>query len=75
VFEIWWEFHFTPTSASCSPPSRASSPLSPGDESRRGAFASVANLQDVITRYIAAHNKASKPFGWTLCAIVRPNEL
>ena len=35
---------------------------------RRGAFASVADLQEAISRYIAAHNKASYPFLWTTCA-------
>jgi hypothetical protein len=35
---------------------------------RRGAFASVADLQDAIARYIAAHDKASEPLVWTTSA-------
>ena len=37
--------------------------------------ASVADLQDAITRYIAAHNKASKPFVWTTSAKAIFNKL
>ena len=36
--------------------------------SRRGAFGSVDDLQDAITRYIDAHNEASEPFVWTTTA-------
>jgi hypothetical protein len=32
---------------------------------RRGAFRSVADLQDAIRRYIRDHNQNAKPFVWT----------
>ncbi|CAH1075964.1 hypothetical protein NTG1052_280003 [Candidatus Nitrotoga sp. 1052] len=32
---------------------------------RRGAFASVTELEAVINEYIAVHNARPKPFTWT----------
>ena len=63
-----WTFHFTPTSASWLNAVEGFFSAITRRRIRRGAFASVADLQDAITRYIAAHNKASKPFVWTTSA-------
>ena len=63
-----WTFHFTPTSASWLNAVEGFFSAITRRRIRRGAFASVADLQDAIARYIAAHNKASKPFVWTTSA-------
>jgi transposase len=63
-----WTFHFTPTSASWLNAVEGFFSAITRRRIRRGAFASVADLQDAIARYIDAHNKASKPFVWTTSA-------
>ena len=40
------------------------------DAIRRGVFRSVADLEDVIAKYLEAHNAAPKPFVWTKSAEV-----
>jgi len=63
-----WTFHFTPTSASWLNAVEGFFSAITRRRIRRGAFASVADLQDAIARYIAAHNKAPRPFAWTTSA-------
>jgi len=60
-----WVFHFTPTSASWINAVEGFFSIITRRSIRRGVFKSVADLQDAITRYIRAHNKAAKPFVWT----------
>ena len=60
-----WVFHFTPTSASWINAVEGFFSIITRRSIRRGAFKSVADLQDAITRYIHEHNRASKPFVWT----------
>jgi transposase len=58
-------FHFTPKSASWINAVEGFFSAITRRRIRRGAFKSVAELQDAITRYIRQHNKAAKPFAWT----------
>jgi len=60
-----WVFHFTPKSASWINAVEGFFSIITRRSIRRGVFKSVADLQDAITRYIRAHNKAAKPFVWT----------
>ncbi len=57
-----WTLHFTPTSASWPNAVGGFFSAITRRRIRRGAFASVAALQEAIARYIAAHNEASYPF-------------
>ncbi|HYD69317.1 IS630 family transposase [Azospirillum sp.] len=63
-----WVFHFTPTSASWINAVEGFFSIITRRSIRRGVFKSVADLQDVIARYIREHNKTSKPFIWTKSA-------
>jgi transposase len=63
-----WMFHFTPTSASWLNAVEDFFSAITRRRIWRGAFASVAELQDAIARHIVAHNKASTPFVWTTSA-------
>ncbi len=63
-----WTFHFTPTSASWLNAVEGFFSTITRRKIRRGVFKSVADLEDAISRYIKAHNKASKPFQWTATA-------
>lgn len=63
-----WTCHFTPTSASWLNAAEGFFSTITRRKIRRGVFKSVADLQDAITRYIEAHNKASRPFVWTISA-------
>lgn len=59
-----WVFHFTLTSASWINAVEGFFSVITRRRIRRGAFKSVADLEDAISRYIREHNKASKPFVW-----------
>jgi transposase len=58
-------FHFTPTSASWLNAVEGFFSVLTRRRIRRGAFRSVADLQDAIRRYIRDHNRNAKPFVWT----------
>ncbi len=60
-----WTFHFTPTSASWLNAVEGFFSTITRRKIRRGAFKSVAELQNAIARYIREHNEASKHFVWT----------
>jgi transposase len=60
-----WVFHFTPTSASWINAVENFFSVITRRRIRRGAFTSVANLQDAIRSYIRDHNRSPKPFVWT----------
>lgn len=60
-----WVFHFTPTSASWINAVEGFFSIITRRSIRRGVFKFIADLQDAITRYIRARNKAAKPFVWT----------
>ena len=51
-----WIFHFTPTSGFFSALTRR--------RLKRGVFPSVVALQAAINAFVAAHNRAPKPFVW-----------
>lgn len=59
-----FHIHFTPTSASGSTWSNASS-AALTDRLARGVFHSVPELITAIDEYIAVHNQNPKPFVWT----------
>jgi transposase len=61
-------FHFTPTSASWLNAVEGFFSILTRRRLKRGAFKSVADLQDAIARYIREHNKTPKPFVWTKTA-------
>ena len=63
-----WVFHFTPTSASWLNAVENFFSAITRRRIRRGAFKSVAELEDAIKRYIADHNRHAKPFVWTKTA-------
>jgi transposase len=63
-----WVFHFTPTSASWLNAVEGFFSILTRRRLKRGAFKSVADLQDAIARYIREHNKTPKPFVWTKTA-------
>src|SRR5271156_5381328 len=60
-----WTFHFTPTSASWLNAVEGFFSAITRRQIRRGAFHSVDDLQNAITRYINAHNGDCRPFTWT----------
>ena len=63
-----WTFHFTPTSASWLNAVEGFFSAITRRRIRRGAFHSVDDLQEAITRYISAHNADCRPFVWTTSA-------
>jgi DDE superfamily endonuclease len=63
-----WTFHFTPTSASWLNAVEGFFSAITRRRIRRGAFHSVDDLQNAITRYIDAHNSDRRPFVWTTSA-------
>ena len=63
-----WTFHFTPTSASWLNAVEGFFSAITRRQIRRGAFHSVDDLQNAITRYINAHNSDCRPFTWTTSA-------
>jgi transposase len=65
-----WVFHFTPTSGSWINAVEGFFSALTRRRLKRGAFKSVAELQQAINRYIREHNDASKPFVWTKTADV-----
>ena len=63
-----WTFHFTPTSASWLNAVEGFFSAITRRQIRRGAFHSVDDLQNAITRYIDAYNSDCRPFTWTTSA-------
>jgi transposase len=63
-----WVFHFTPTSASWLNAVEGFFSILTRRRLKRGAFKSIADLQDAIARYIRQHNTTAKPFVWTKTA-------
>jgi transposase/transcriptional regulator with XRE-family HTH domain len=63
-----WVFHFTPTSASWLNAVEGFFSAITRRRIRRGAFKSVAELEEAIRRYIQDHNLKAKPFVWTKTA-------
>ena len=63
-----WTFHFTPTSASWLNAVEGFFSAITRRRIRRGAFHSVDDLHNAITRYIDAHNNDCRPFVWTTSA-------
>src|SRR4029077_14227184 len=63
-----WTFHFTPTSASWLNAVEGFFSAITRRQIRRGAFHSLDDLQNAITRYINAHNSDCRPFTWTTSA-------
>ena len=60
-----WTFHFTPTSASWLNAVEGFFSAITRRQIRRGAFHSVNDLRNAISRYIDAHNSDCRPFVWT----------
>jgi transposase len=60
-----WTFHFTPTSASWLNAVEGFFSALTRRRLKRGVFCSLVDLQAAINRYVAEHNKNSKPFAWT----------
>ncbi len=60
-----WTFHFTPTSASWMNAVEGFFSALTRRRLRRGTFLGVVDLQAAIKRYIAEHNRNTKPFAWT----------
>ncbi len=60
-----FRFHFTPTSASWLNAVEGFFSTLTRRRLKRGAFTSVADLQEAINRFIAEHNESPKPFIWT----------
>ena len=63
-----FHFHFTPTSASWLNMVERFFRDITDQQIRRGVFRSVAELVEVIYRYLEEHNKSPKPFIWTASA-------
>jgi transposase len=63
-----WHVHYTPTSASWINQVERFFALLTGDQIKRGAHRSTAELEAAIIAYIDAHNAAPKPFRWTKSA-------
>jgi transposase len=63
-----FHMHFTPTSASWINLVERFFAEITRKRIRRGAFSSVADLEDAIHDYLAEHNRAPKPFVWTKTA-------
>jgi transposase len=59
-----WVFHFTPTSSSWLNAVEGFFAKLSRRRLKRGVFASVADLQAAINRFVAEHNQRSKPFIW-----------
>jgi len=60
-----WAFHFTPTSASWLNAVEGFFAKLTNRRLKRGAFASIVDLQATINRYVADANQQPKPFVWT----------
>jgi transposase len=60
-----WTFHFTPTSASWLNAVEGFFAKLTRRRLKRGVFHSLVDLQAAINRYLAEHNRSSKPFTWT----------
>ena len=60
-----WTFHFTPTSASWLNAVEGFFAKLTNRRLKRGAFASIVDLQATINRYVAETNQQPKPFVWT----------
>jgi transposase len=60
-----WIFHFTPTSASWLNAVEGFFAKLTRRRLSRGVFHSLVDLQAAINRYLAEHNRSSKPFSWT----------
>ncbi len=60
-----WIFHFTPTSYSWLNAVETVFAKLAKRQLKRGAFPSVVVLQETIHRFVAAHNRAPRPFVWT----------
>ena len=65
-----FKLHFTPTSASWMNLVERFFAEITRKRIRRGAFASVADLEDAIHDYLLHHNADPKPFVWTKSAEV-----
>ncbi len=63
-----WTFHFTPTSCSWLDAVEGFFSRLTRQSLKRGVFRSVDDLEEAITRYIAATNKSPRPFVWTATA-------
>ena len=63
-----WHVHYTPTSASWINQVERFFALLTGDQIKRGAHRSTAELEAAIIAYIDAHNADPKPFRWTKSA-------
>ena len=63
-----FQLHFTPTSASWLNLVERFFAAITTKRIRRGAFASVAELEDAIHDYLDRHNADPKPFVWTKTA-------
>ena len=63
-----FHLHFTPTSASWLNLVERFFAEITTKRTRRGAFASVAELEEAIYDYLLRHNAAPKPFVWTKAA-------
>jgi transposase len=63
-----WVFHFTPTSASWINAVEGFFSALSRRRLKRGAFMSVAALEQAISRYIHEHNHDPRPFVWTKSA-------
>jgi transposase len=60
-----FRFRFTPTSASWLNAIEGFFSILTRRRLKRGAFRSIADLQEAINRFIAEHNESPKPFVWT----------
>lgn len=63
-----WKLHFTPTHSSWLNQIERFFARITHDRIRRGVFQSVADLENAIKEYIAAHNKNPRSFQWTASA-------
>lgn len=63
-----WVFHFTPTSASWLNAVESFFSAITRRRIQRGAFRSVAELEEAIRNYIRDHIRQAKPFVWTKTA-------
>src|SRR5262245_62121104 len=59
-----WTFHFTPTSSSWLNAVEGFFAELTRRRLKHGVFTSVVDLQAAINRFIAEHNRSSKPFIW-----------
>ena len=63
-----WHVHYTPTSASWINQIERFFALLTGDQIKRGAHRSTAELEAAIIAYIDPHNGDPRPFRWTKSA-------